>query len=205
LYALLQKALSFNPDLIYFAGYGDDLAVLLVNLPTSQPNLQVLGGDALYELGGYPLGERAGFSRLHFTAFAYPDEWSILMGDAQPFFSEYSAAFNPANADHNASPYGFTRADGVVILSYDAMHALLQGCKNALAAKNALTPDAVRKGLTLITGANAFQGVSGQIAFGHNGDPVNKAVVILYVDQDGYIHLLQPDGVQGCFKLGACG
>ena len=50
--ALLPKALNSNPDLIYFAGYADDLAVLLVNFPTSQPNLQVLGGDGLYEPSG---------------------------------------------------------------------------------------------------------------------------------------------------------
>lgn len=43
--AHLQSALNFNPDLIYFSGYADDMAVLLVDLPASQPNLQVLGGE----------------------------------------------------------------------------------------------------------------------------------------------------------------
>src|SRR5262249_45078739 len=118
--AHLQNALNANPDLIYFAGYADDLAVLLVNLPASLPNLQVLGGDALYELGGYPPSARSGFSRLHFTAFAYPDEWSILGMGSQPFFSDYATDFNPAGADHSTSPYGFTRADNHTILAYDA-------------------------------------------------------------------------------------
>ncbi len=204
--ALLQKALKFNPDLIYFSGYADDLAVLLVDFPASQPNLQVLGGDALYELGGYPSSARLGFSRLHFTAFAYPDEWSLEgMGTLHPFFSEYPADFNPADADHSAKPYGFTRADNDVILSYDATIALLQGCQNGLAVKNPLTTNALQQGLTQIAGAKAIQGVSGQISFGSNGDPINKAVVILYVDQDGHIHLLQPNGVEGCFELGTCG
>src|SRR5215467_271584 len=50
---LLQDALSHNPDLIYFSGYANDVSVLLTNLPTSGPfaSLQVMGGDALYELG----------------------------------------------------------------------------------------------------------------------------------------------------------
>ena len=74
----LQNALKSNPDLIYFAGYADDLAVLLVNLPTSLPNLQVLGGDGLYKPNAYPSSARPGFNRVRFTAFAYPDEWSIL-------------------------------------------------------------------------------------------------------------------------------
>ncbi len=129
---LLQKALSFKPDLIYFSGYSDDLSVLLINLPASQPNLQVLGGDALYQLNGYLTSARAGFSRLHFTAFAYPDEWTMLqMGEQPSFFSEYKAAFNPTGR-YPDGQYGYTRADSDVILSYDAMFALLQGCENAL-------------------------------------------------------------------------
>ena len=201
---LVQKALKNNPDLIYFGGYVDDVAVLLNNVPTSLPNLQVLGGDGLYGVGGYPTGAQS--SRLHFTAFAYPDEWSILgMNTPQPFFSEYIADFNPIGADHSAQPYGFTRADGDVILSYDAMLALLQGCQNALTIQDVLTSDALQKGLTQITGAKVIQGVSGQISFGSNGDPLDKAVVVLYVDQQGRIHLLEPNGVLGCFAVGKCG
>jgi serine/threonine protein kinase/ABC-type branched-subunit amino acid transport system substrate-binding protein len=202
----LQEASKFDPDLIYFSGYADDLAVLLVDLSTFLPDLQVLGGATLYAPNGYPSSAQPGFSHLHFTAFAYPDEWSILTGNRpQPFFTEYSAAFNPAGADHHTNPYGFIRADDSVILSYDAMHALLQGCQNVLDVHGPLTPDALRNGLAQISGARAIQGVSGQISFGNNGDPVNKAVIILYVDPEGHIHMLENDGVQGCFMLGECG
>ena len=40
-----------------------------------------------------------------------------------------------------------------------------------------------------LNGANAIQGVSGQIAFGTDGDPINKAIVLLYVDDKGFIHM----------------
>jgi ABC-type branched-subunit amino acid transport system substrate-binding protein len=199
----LQNALKSNPDLIYFSGYADDLAVLLINFPTSQPNLQVLGGDGLYTPNAYPPSAKAGFNRVRFTSFAYPDTWSILHKDQPLFFSEYSADYNPAHADHSANPYGYTRADFGTILAYDATFALLQGCQNVLSAKNTLTPDSLQHGLTQITGANAIQGVSGQISF-KGGDPTDKVVVILYVDQDGYIHLLENNGVQGCFTVGTC-
>ncbi len=201
---LLQKALDSHPDLIYFAGYANDLDVLLRNFPSSQPDLQVLGGDSYYQLGAY--SPSTPLSRLRFTAFAYPDEWSLLgMNESQePFFSEYPAAFNPANADHHEKPYGFTRADSDTILSYDAMIVLLQGCQNGLALQDTLTTEGLRKGLTQITGAKAIQGLSGQISFGSNGDPVNKAVVILYIDQDRHIHMLEKNGVQGCFVVGKC-
>ena len=202
---LLQKALNANPDLIYFAGYANDLDVLLRNFPSSQPNLQVLGGDSYYQLGAY--SPSTPLSHLRFTAFAYPDEWRILgmKESQQPFFDEYPADFNPANADHNEKPYGFTRADSDTILSYDATVVLLQGCQNGLAHNDSLTTDALRKGLTQINGGHAIQGLSGQITFGSNGDPVNKAVVILYIDEDRHIHMLDKNGVQGCFVVGQCG
>jgi ABC-type branched-subunit amino acid transport system substrate-binding protein len=201
----LQNALKSNPDLIYFAGYADDLAVLLVNFPTSQPNLQVLGGDGLYSPNAYPSSAKPSFNRVRFTAFAYPDMWSILGKNEPSFFSKYRANFNPANADHSANPYGYTRADFGTILAYDATSALLQGCQNVLMAGESLTAVTLRDGLAQITGANAIQGVSGQISFGENGDPIDKVVVILYVDPNGYIHLLENNGVQGCFIVGQCG
>jgi ABC-type branched-subunit amino acid transport system substrate-binding protein len=187
--ARLQDALSHNPNLIYFSGYASDVSTVLVNLPAG--NLPVMGGDALYELGGYPSSARAGFSHLRFTAFAYPDEWAVLgYTSKQPiFFSEYPAAFDP-NGLHKGSPYGFTRADNDTILSYDAMVAVLKGCDNALSiGKQNITPDALQQGLKAITGANTFQGVSGAIAFGPDGNPVDKAVVILYVDPEGRIKM----------------
>ncbi len=201
---LLQKALNAKPDLIYFAGYADDLAVLLVDLPTSLPSLQVLGGDSLYSPNGYPLSARLGFSHVRFTSFAYFEEWNTLGLNKPQFFTEYSNDFNPAQADHSQNPYGFTLADYGAILSYDAMYALLQGCQNVLMAQIALTSTTLQHGLTQITGTKAIQGVSGQISFGPNGDPINKAIVVLYVDQDGHIHLLEKNGVQGCFVVGQC-
>jgi ABC-type branched-subunit amino acid transport system substrate-binding protein len=92
-----------------------------------------------------------------------------------------------------------------VMLSYDAMYALLQGSQNALAAQKTLTSATLKDSLTEITGPKAIQGISGQISFGSNGDPMNKAVVVLYIDQTGHTQMLQTNGVQGCFVVGQCG
>jgi len=205
---LLQDALSHNPDLIYFSGYSPDVSVLLTNLPTSGPfaNLQVMGGDALYELGGYPSSARAGFNRLHFTAFAYPDEWGVagLAAQEPVFFTDYASAFNPSG-QQPPGVYGYTRTTGDVMLSYDATLALLTGSKLALSAgggnKNRITPADLQQALKQIAGAQAIQGVSGRIAFGPDGNPINKAFVILYVDMLGRIH---EESLLGCFQLGSC-
>jgi len=190
--AAMHQALASNPqpDLIYFAGYSTDVNTLLSGLPSSS-NLQVLGGDALYNLAGYP-GVGSKFSRLRFTAFSYPDEWSVLGKSAQApaFYKDYPATYNPNNSPV-PNPYGFTRAAYNVVLAYDATLALLNGSKNGLGGqKQGLTPDKLKQGLASITGGRAIQGASGQIAFDPNtGDPVNKAVLILSVSQDGHIQM----------------
>ncbi len=194
--AHVADAASYHPDIIYFSGYANDVDALLSN-PQSG-STPVMGGDALYELSGYHGG--SGLNRLRFTTFAYPDEWDILGYTPRPaFFRDYASYFDPAR-QHQGSPYGFTRADNDTILSYDAMVALLKGANNALSAgKTKPTPVDVQQGLKQISGTNGFQGVSGQIAFGPDGDPANKAIVILHVSPDGHIQMEPMGPEQGRF------
>lgn len=197
----ISDALSNMPDLIYFAGHPEDVSTLLSNLPTAGPyaNLRVLGGDALYELGGYSPDVRSGkLYRLHFTAFAYPDEWGILAGSnpVPAFFSEYPQAFDPAN-QHGGGDYGYRRTDSNVMLSYDAMKALLSATDIAFAGTGqSFTPSDLQMALTEINGLKATQGVSGRISFGPDGNPKNKVVLVLHFDQISQIHLVQE---YGCF------
>jgi serine/threonine protein kinase/ABC-type branched-subunit amino acid transport system substrate-binding protein len=207
---LLTKTESFNPDLIYFSGYASDASVLLTDLPTSGQfaNLNILGGDALYEVKGYQSSAHAATARMRFTTFAYPDEWQVLCASGQSFactppsfFQQYTSAFDPGNT-HTGNPYGFSRADGDAILSYDATFAILTAAQNELTgSKTSLTPADLLAGLQQIKGAQAIQGVSGQIAFDSSGNPVNKAFVILKVAPGGFY---QMDSVVGCFEKGAC-
>ncbi len=200
---LLQDAESKNPNIIYFSGYAADISVLLSNLPTSGPyaTLPIMGGDALYELN-YPASARAGFLHLRFTAFAYPDEWDVqnLTALKPKFFNDYSGAYNP-NGQHPGGAYGFTRAPADAILSYDAMLTILKASNIVLTKNIGLSPDDLQKALQQITGSNAIQGVSGQISFGPDNDPTNKAIVVLYVDSNGHIHL---KSVEGCFLVSQC-
>jgi len=207
---LLNDAEKFNPNLIYFSGYAADASVLLTDLPVSGAfaNIQVMGGDALYELGGYQSSSHANGVRMRFTTFAHPDEWATLCTNGQSFacnrpnfFSNYKAAFDP-NGVYNNGIYGYARADGDVILSYDATTAILTAAQNMLTgSKTTLTPAELLQGLQKINGANAIQGVSGQISFDAKGNPVNKALVILKIVPPGFIQI---DSVQGCFQIGAC-
>jgi len=207
---LLSDAATHNPDLIYFAGYANDASQLLKDLPTSGPlaTAPILGGDALYEIGGYGSSLHGTASRLNFTTFAYPDEWQFLCSQGQTFacsqpsfFTNYKAYYDPNN-QHTSGAYGFQRADGDTILSYDATVAMLTAVNNELTGtKTAITTSEMLHGIKAIQGSNALQGVSGQISFGSDGNPVKKALVILRVINGGFFTLVS---VQPCFPVGQC-
>lgn len=200
---LLQQALSLNPDLIYFSGYADDMGVLMTDLQDTDPRLLLMGGDALYELGAYPTSARSSYHRLRFTAFAFPDEWNVLGMENPPFFQAYANSYDPLKSHPRA--YEYSRPNADVMLSYDATLALLQASANVLAlhANVALTPAGLEQGLLALNGAQAVQGVSGQIALGSDSNPVNKAVVVLSVSSNGFTQLAAGD-VQGCFLKSQC-
>ena len=204
--ATLQDALLHTPDVIYFAGLADDANALLAHLPTTGQfaQIKVVGGDGLYSIGSYSKDAvvQQNFHRLCFSAFAYADTWGYLGAKVQPaFFSDYPASFDPYQ-QHGTGDYGYSRADGDVILSYDATIVLLDAYQKVLSTQESVTaathvtPAELRDALASITDANAIQGVTGRIAFGTNNDPVNKVVVMLAVSQTG---LIQLQSVQGQF------
>jgi serine/threonine protein kinase/ABC-type branched-subunit amino acid transport system substrate-binding protein len=208
---LLSDAATHNPDLIYFAGYANDASQLLRDLPTSGPlaTAPIMGGDALYEIGGYGSSLHGTASRLNFTTFAYPDTWQVLCSQGQTyacsqpsFFSNYKAYYDPNNQHTKGSPYGYTRADGDTILSYDATVTMLTAVNNELTGtKTSITTSDLLRGIKAIQGPNAIQGVSGQISFGSDGNPIQKALVILRVVNGGFFTLIS---VQPCFPVGHC-
>lgn len=203
----LQDALLHSPDVIYFAGLADDANAVLANLPTEGPfaQLKVVGGDGLYSIGSYSKDAvvQRNFHRLCFSAFAYADTWGYLAASGrQPaFFSEYPAFFDPYQ-QHGNGAYGYSRADGDVILSYDATMVLLEAYKLVLSTKEgvsasvSVTPAELRDALASITASNPIQGATGRIAFSPNNDPLDKAVVMLAVSSERQIQL---QSVQGKF------
>jgi ABC-type branched-subunit amino acid transport system substrate-binding protein len=205
-------ACSYNPDLIYFTGRSDEMIRLLNSLnPCGKNNdVKIMGGDTLYQLtsapnSGYP---PYAYNRLYFTAFAYPNEWAQA-GQAQfqpSFFNDYPQDFDPGQHYAAAPAYGHTLANSHVILAYDAMNTLLSAISaatlNALRTNTArFTPEDLRVALTHIQGQQALQGASGIIDFGRvqNGDPIDKVVVMLRVDEHGKTELV-PNGVIGALR-----
>ena len=187
-------------NLIYFAGDSTHINNLLNNL-SLRTNLPVMGGDALYELGGYAGNN---YNLLHFTAFAFPDEWYFppqsqsIPSSVLTFLNEY-----PQLLGGSKTPkiYGYTRADSDTLLSYDATAVLVQGSEILSNSGNRdFSSQDLIDTLRNFSGSNAFQGVSGRISFGPDG--ANKAVLLLSVVDGGYTHMVPPP--DGCLQATQC-
>ncbi|WP_069805710.1 ABC transporter substrate-binding protein [Thermogemmatispora onikobensis] len=207
---LLQEALRSQPDLIYFAGYSADVSKLLEALPPCQPLAAlattacplVLGGDALYIYGNYAQEARPSFrsGRLYFTAFAFPDEWQgRSLPQMETFLQTYAASFGPTPPGRG--PYGYTRPDADSMLTYDAVSVLAEACARLFQQRQPLTGVRVRQALLQITGKQAWQGITGTIAFGSDGNVLNKPVLLLHLDQAGHTQIEQ---VWGCLLKERC-
>lgn len=210
---IVADAVANGVDLIFMAGFDVDavrLAVAVGNAyranPTSNTlkNLKILGGDGLDT--GLVLGQGIGpdaalaakypqdMQRLIFSAFGDPDEWAFLQipSNLRPsFFSDWKNTYQSSTVTAPAPPPG-----NDAILTYDAVGVVIDA---ASLVHGSLTGQAIRDTLaSLGTGkVPTFQGVSGQIHFGSDGNPIDKAVVVLQVtDVNGsnQIQLLQVVG-----------
>jgi len=139
------------------------------------------------------------YDHLFFSVSAYPDDWGILAQGKQvpsSFFSDYSAAYGPTPP--GSSPYGYQRANDTVMLTYDALDAILVASK--ISGKQNPTSEDIKNGLSQIHDSQSFQGITGAISFGSDGNPVNKTHLIIRVVGGGLNHLA---AYAGCFLVGS--
>jgi eukaryotic-like serine/threonine-protein kinase len=194
--SLIHDALKYHPDAFYFtSSYTADAQLFQDALPTTGPyaTIPALAGD-----GGYVI-HKNGYGRWYFTEYAYHGESNLPI--AERFAQEYTADFDPGpHPQASSGTYSYSLANDSSILSYDATSVVLAALQMADSTGKTLpTPQMLEDTLPTITRANAFQGVSGQIAFGSDHDPVDKAIVILYASKDGHTQLYT---IQGCFVKG---
>ena len=203
---ILEKAghaCSFNPDLIYFTGRTDYMIRLLNSMnPCGDNSVRLMGGDELYQLitppnSGYPA---YAYNRLYFTAFAFPTMWEDAgLAEFMPsFYRKYPEQFDPGRAHRKPHAYGYSLANGHVVLAYDAMLTMLNGILGTVRTTGStrFEPDDLRRSLFVIRGKQAIQGASGRIEFGPDNDPIGKVVVMLRVDRHGNTELI-PNGILG--------
>ena len=204
---MVNDAIANKVDLIFIAGFDVDavrLAVAVGNAYRANPTsdylrtLKILGGDGLDT--GLVLGQGNGpdaalavqfphdMQRLIFSAFGDPGEWAFLklpQNSWPTFFADWMNTYQSSTVTAPAPPPG-----NDAILTYDAVGVIINA---ASLVHGTLTGQVIRDALASLGSGKipAFQGVSGQIHFGTDSNPVDKAVVVLEVaDVNGSNHIV---------------
>jgi eukaryotic-like serine/threonine-protein kinase len=184
LLAGLQDALHHHVSLIYIPGQPEDIRALLAQMHPSDPPVI----SATYGSGFYKYLPPDEMSHLHSTTTGYP-YFGLPLTPNAPFYTDYTQVFGPLYTSPESGP---------TMLAYDATQALLQASKIAIHNKYPLTRSTIEQTLTELTGPDAFQGITGQISFGPDDNPINKAVMMM-CNKDGTFHV---DALEGQFLLG---
>ncbi|HEV2656073.1 MAG TPA: ABC transporter substrate-binding protein, partial [Ktedonobacteraceae bacterium] len=193
------EAISDNADLIYFAGPPADASTLLASMHGINQPPEVMGGDIIYQSIHAPASDRANFNGLYFSAFAYPDEWSLQHLQQPAFIADYWQTFDP-DKQHAGNPYTYSRAGSDTILAYDAL-SLFSSASDIVLFKEklTLTPPMLWAALNQFTPDNMLQGVSGQVSFTDaSSTPYKKAILILSIQPGGTRPLAVQSGAYSC-------
>ncbi len=196
---LLQDALNYQPDFIYFAGNSPDVGDFLKVLPTKGPfaSLPVMTGDTAYALINYPNQQKSNLNRIFFTALADPNSWDWLnASNRKPlFFTDYPKIFGSSISEQKQ--YGTTSAGAYTILCYDATYVLLAATQQVLTdGQSPHRAGTLLHELEQIKGPRALQGVSGKISFNADHDAESKALVVVNIDEEGKPQI---QSITGCF------
>lgn len=182
-----------RPKLIFLAGYPQDAGFLIPYVRENWPDVRVMGGDSLYQYV-HSSDARANFEGLLFTSFAFHDEWQWrgLVANKPRFYSEYAESFD-AQKQHSGNPYTYRVPDSDAILAYDAASVFLQASSDAMTNQQNQPLTYKMVGQALQKSGVSFSGISGPIAFGRDGEPQEKAVVMLQPGPGG-IQLMDVQG-----------
>jgi len=151
---LIKQAGQFKPEVIFIPGYVDDAALIIKNARKHGITSIFLGGDAwndiMYTYGG------SAITGSFYSASWHPDS---TYSESRDFVKNYKNKFGKIK-NYNIG------------LIYDAFMVL----RTAIQKGKSMTPWNIRNSLASIKN---FKGVTGTITFNENGDPVDRAAVIL--------------------------
>jgi len=173
-----------RPDLIYFGGRGVDLASFLTALSQGGAcglgPIDVLTGDDAASLVGQRPPAFPGLSvRVFYTALATANQWQGFPAGTDTV-QDYTA-FAQAFSDNGFDPKDLQEEDA--IMSHDAVLAAALAVRlDPLATADSST---VKAYFLRLKCTQFVPGASGDIAFGNDGNPVDKAVPMLQLMPDG--------------------
>lgn len=157
--ATLTNIKSAVPDFIYVPGYYQEVGLIVKQAREIGLNVPMAGGDGWDSSKLPELAGKAALNNTYFSSLYSPDDTSELNKN---FVAEYQKAYGQ-------------KPDVFAALAYDSALLIAQAIKDA----NSTEPAKVAAALANIKG---FKGVSGDVTFNEQHNPIKSAVIIEHVD-----------------------
>lgn len=155
----LTKIKAAKPDFIYVPGYYQEVGLIVKQAREMGINVAIAGGDGWDSAKLPEIAGKAALNNTYFSSLYSPDDASDLNKE---FVAEYKKAYN-GNPDVFAA------------LAYDSALLVARAIEDAGSAEPAKIAAAMAK-------ISAFKGVSGEVVFNEQHNPIKSAVIIEYKD-----------------------
>lgn len=157
--ATLTKIKSANPDFIYIPGYYQEVGLIVKQAREMGITVPMAGGDGWDSAKLPEIAGKAALDNTFFSSLYSPDDTSDLNKN---FVAEYKKAYN-------------TNPDVFAALAYDSTLLIAEAIEKAGSADPAKIGEAMAK-------ISGFKGVSGEVTFNEQHNPIKSAVIIEHKD-----------------------
>jgi len=158
--AILAQIADAKPDVVYLPDYYNIVNLVMKQAKEKGINVPFVGGDGWDSADLDLAAADGGFFTNHYS----PD-------DPRPEVQNFRKAYGEKYKDENGNP---KVPDALAALAYDATNLLLEAINQAGTTDTAKVKDALEK--------IKFSGVSGQITFDANHNPIKSAVILAVKD-----------------------
>ena len=155
----LTKIKAAKPDFIYIPGYYQEVGLIVKQAREMGITVPMAGGDGWDSAKLPEIAGKAALENTFFSSLYSPDDTSDLNKD---FVAEYKKAYN-------------TNPDVFAALAYDSSLLVAKAIEDAGSADPAKIGEAMAK-------IKGFKGVSGEVTFNEQHNPIKSAVIIEHKD-----------------------
>ena len=157
--ATLTKIKAAKPDMVYIPGYYQEVGMIVKQAREIGINVPMAGGDGWDSAKLPEIAGKAALNNTFFSSLYSPDDTSDLNKE---FVAEYKKAYN-------------TNPDVFAALAYDSTLLVAKAIEDAGSADPAKIAEAMAK-------IKGFKGVSGEVTFNEQHNPIKSAVIIEHKD-----------------------
>lgn len=155
----LTKIKAAKPDFIYIPGYYQEVGLIVKQAREMGITVPMAGGDGWDSAKLPEIAGKAALENTFFSSLYSPDDTSDLNKE---FVAEYKKAYN-------------TNPDVFAALAYDSAMLVAKAIEDAGSADPAKIGEAMAK-------IKGFKGVSGEVTFNEQHNPIKSAVIIEHKD-----------------------